>query len=57
MSHVFCFSSINKNYKDINTKIITKPLDPWYLTGFADGESSFTVTFAKNSESKTGYFV
>lgn len=38
-------------------KIISNKLNPWYLTGFSDAESSFTVTFVKNETLKTGYYI
>jgi hypothetical protein len=32
-------------------------LNPYYVTGFSDAESSFTVTIHKNSELRTGWGV
>ena len=30
-------------------------LDPWFITGFSDGESSFMVIINKNNKYSTGY--
>lgn len=35
----------------------TDSLNPWWVTGFSDGESSFIVTIYKNKEYKCGYQV
>lgn len=32
-------------------------LDPWFITGFTDGEGSFILRFRKNSKSRTGWVV
>jgi len=36
---------------------ILSPLNPWYITGFSDGESSFIVSMTKDNEYKTGWRV
>jgi hypothetical protein len=32
-------------------------LDPWFVTGFADAESSFTIVFRRNPKLKSGWSV
>jgi hypothetical protein len=32
-------------------------LDPWFVTGFADAESSFTIVFRRNTKLKSGWSV
>lgn len=32
-------------------------LDPWFLTGFTDGEGSFIISIINNKERKIGYSV
>lgn len=34
-----------------------KSLDPWFISGFVDGEASFIVSVAKNSKYKSGWNV
>ena len=38
-----------------NNEIVT--LDPYYITGFSDGESTFIVSLTKDNEYKTGWRV
>lgn len=60
-SNVNKFSYIARNYFTIannsyNTnKPINYSIDPWFITGLFDGESSFVVTILKNSKYKTGW--
>jgi len=35
----------------------SKSLDPWFITGFVDGEGCFIVSITKNPRYKTGYDV
>jgi hypothetical protein len=35
-------------------QLIDQILNPWYVTGFADGESAFVVSIQKNLKMKTG---
>ena len=30
------------------------PLNPWFITGFADGESTFSVSIVKDNRLRTG---
>jgi len=61
------FSSIAASYSESSTKICIKDsplhklgapsdsrLDPMYVTGLADGESSFYLRFNKRSTNRTG---
>jgi hypothetical protein len=47
-SNSFSTTSLNLN------KI---PLNPWFVTGFADGESSFIIRIIPNSEYKLGWTI
>lgn len=47
-------SRINKRFYSTNTKNNTK-LHPNWITGFSDGESSFSVSFSEKSQNKTGW--
>ena len=53
------YSSINKQPTEVLTKNNEQPtiLDPWFVTGFADGEGSFSVSIYKNAEFKVGWRV
>ena len=35
----------------------TSGLDPWFVTGFTDGEGSFMISILKNSERRLGWSV
>jgi len=45
--------------KDNNNNIIVssknKTLDPYYVTGYSDGESSFSIRLRKSIDSRWGY--
>jgi hypothetical protein len=43
------YSTVNDSSKNI--------LNPYYVTGFADGESNFTILFTKNKTLKLGWRV
>ena len=32
-------------------------MNPWFVTGFMDGEGCFHVSIIKNNKSKVGYYV
>jgi len=34
-----------------------QPINPWFITGFADGESSFIISIIKNNKYKSGWNV
>lgn len=36
---------------------VLSPLNPWFLTGFLDGESSFYIVMHKSNNVKTGWSV
>ena len=44
-----------RNYSTINNKI--NIVDPWFITGLFDAESSFVITILKNPRYKTGWNV
>ena len=43
--------------ESINTTTLIAPLNPWFVTGFSDGESTFGVSIYKKSASKLGWDV
>ena len=55
------------NFHTLNTSSVSKltvrdystlpPLNPWFLTGFFDGESSFYIVIHKSNNVKTGWSV
>ena len=53
-------TTINNNNKDNNKfdesdKSVYKGLNPYFVTGYVDGEGSFSVRLRKSAESKWGY--
>lgn len=38
-------------------KITYSNINPWFITGFADGESCFSISIIGNKKSKTGWVV
>lgn len=40
---------------NINVSSINKSLDPYFVTGYSDGESSFSIRLRKSIDSKWGY--
>ena len=48
------YSTYVKPNAEIN---IESNLNPWFVTGFADGESSFILLINKNEKYKTGYSI
>jgi hypothetical protein len=47
---------VNSELPDTNEPLLRK-LHPYYVSGFADGESNFTIVIRKNRLSKTGWSV
>lgn len=47
MNFVHCIHSANT----------VKPLDPWWVTGYTDGEGCFSIKFAKRKQIKIGWQV
>jgi hypothetical protein len=43
-------SYISTVSKDLNTNLI----NPWFVTGFSDGEASFILSITKSKERKIG---
>lgn len=66
MKNVYKFNS-NKTVKIYSTmannnnytanQLINSTINPWFITGLFDAESSFVVTILKNSRYKTGWNV
>lgn len=48
-----CYSTMAKNNYTTNQAKISS-IDPWFITGLFDAESSFVVTVLKNPRYKTG---
>lgn len=44
---------------ELNTNIIlvSSIINPWFITGFSDGESSFTASISRNNKSKLGWTI
>ena len=51
-----CYSTMAKN-NDTTNQPRNYSIDPWFITGLFDAESSFVVTILKNSRYKTGWNV
>ncbi|AKQ53295.1 laglidadg endonuclease (mitochondrion) [Sclerotinia sclerotiorum 1980 UF-70] len=51
-----CYSTMAKNNYTTNQAKISS-IDPWFITGLFDAESSFVVTVLKNPRYKTGWNV
>jgi LAGLIDADG endonuclease len=53
--------NILRTYVTINTHkplLVQKPkMNPWFLTGFADAESSFSILFQRNDKYKTNWII
>ncbi len=53
--------TLRRSYTSLSTNLETKPklnnLNPWFLTGFSDGESSFTVRIFKSKTLKIGWTI
>lgn len=50
--------SFSRHYTKLSLQTtIHLKLDPWFVTGFADAEGCFTVTFQKNTWVKNGYSI
>uniref|UniRef100_UPI0030DF66BF hypothetical protein n=1 Tax=Dematophora necatrix TaxID=2751867 RepID=UPI0030DF66BF len=53
--------TLRRSYTSLSTNLDTIPklnnLNPWFLTGFSDGESSFTVRIFKSKTSKIGWTI
>lgn len=50
---------INSNKKSFSALTTLQPvnINPWFITGFADGESSFIISVVRNNKYKTGWSV
>lgn len=45
----------SKNKRSFSTSFSDTPLNPYFVSGFSDGESSFHISFLKNNKYKTGF--
>ena len=50
-------TSVTSSKLTMRDSSILSPLNPWFLTGFSDGESSFYITMHKSNNVKTGWSV
>jgi hypothetical protein len=55
----FLSKKTNKNIKYYSTKIVSNEiqlenLDPWFITGFSDAESTFSISCFKDKKLKLG---
>lgn len=50
-------TSVTSSKLTMRDSSILSPLNPWFLTGFSDGESSFYITVHKSNNVKTGWSV
>jgi hypothetical protein len=44
---------------ELNTNfiLVSSIINPWFITGFSDGESSFTASISRNNKSKLGWTI
>ena len=47
---------INRNYTTLSN-IDNFQLDPWWITGFTDGEGCFSISFVRNIKYKSGWSI
>jgi hypothetical protein len=53
-SKIKCFSKqLNKKY--FSTLNTLPKLNPWFVSGLADGESSFSIAIIKDNKNKSGW--
>lgn len=46
-----------RSFTSLSTNNLSNNLNPWYLTGFSDGESNFLLRIAKSNSVKVGWTV
>lgn len=51
------YTSLSTNFLCNLKPLATDSINPWYLTGFSDGESNFTVRVIKSNSVKVGWSV
>ena len=49
--------NITRNYSTLSAEPANLKLDPWFVTGFTDGEGSFMLSIIKDSKYKLGWRV
>ncbi len=50
-------NSMIRSYCSLTTLQQTNSINPWFITGFADGESSFILSVLRNNKYKTGWSI
>ena len=53
----FHINNSNRRYYSTLTTLQPDNINPWFYTGFFDGESSFMINVVKSSKYRTGWFV
>ena len=51
------YSTNSRTLESIPTTFVEGKLDPWFITGFADGEGCFCIEIRKSHECKVGFVV
>jgi LAGLIDADG endonuclease len=54
---ILCSIKSVRNYSTSNLKHFNNNLNPFWITGFADGESTFSFSIVKNNKSKIGWTI
>ena len=55
--HTLTTSSVSSSKLAVRDSSVLSPLNPWFLTGFSDGESSFYIIMHRSTNVKTGWSV
>lgn len=56
-THAVILQANQRNFSTYNSPILTPLLNPWFITGYADAESSFILLVNKNAKYATGYSI
>ena len=48
---------LQSNMNHLNSHLNPASIEPWFITGFVDGEGTFSVSLAKNSNSRLGWII
>ena len=48
-------NDLESNMNHLNSQLNPASVEPWFITGFVDGEGTFSVSLAKNSNSRLGW--
>lgn len=61
LNSTFCFNFAHSNFKQRYFNTVSPPatshISPFYITGFADGESSFIISVTRSKDTKLGWKV